>query len=143
MSLSSWKNISTSFKSKSLYLFLSYNKSQIAWLFTACYIVSKNNAPQHSHFEMPQNFLDHCPVHIQKNWMTSSSAYFKIENLIIQFQHVEMSIQSDLWVAYFIGHVWCAKHAGLLYFPINIDGSLWQHVTFAKTTSVPFASFFL
>ena len=111
------------------------NFSLIAWLFTACYIRSKR---QHSPFEVSQNSLDHIclgdkffcvPKDRKPHWT--------------KFQHVGMSIRSYFCAAYLRRHVCCRNHASLLYFPINIDGSLWQHVAFAQTSSVPFASFFL
>ena len=76
--------------------------------------------------------------HTQKNWVTSSPAYLRIENLIEPIPTCWNV--SHFCAAYLRRHVWFAKHVGLFYSPNNTNGSLWQHVAFAKTTSVPFAS---
>ena len=71
-------------------------------------------------------------VHKQQKWVTSSSAYLRIENLIEPIPNASLK-----------GHVMFAKHTDLLYCLINNNGSLRQHVHLHKPPVLhfPLASF--
>ena len=104
-----------------IYFFNSSNNSQIAWLFPACYIERKKT----HHYILPLKFLKMpwSTIHKQQNLVTSSSAYLRIENLIEPIPTCWNVHPDTLLFRYLSGHVWFAKHAVMLYFQINTNGS--------------------
>ena len=87
-------------------------------MFPACYIRSKKDTRTFS------LWTAWSIVHKQKIWVTSSSAYLTIENLIkpIPTCWNIHPVQAHICAEYLRWHVWFAMHADLLTL-ININGS--------------------